>query len=105
MCQDGLEGAFCQLCINASAGDTFYVKGEGETPAHCEPCADTAGVTGAIAGGAIAAALLFAYLGRATLHRISTGRIESARRVAVDFRLGVKLKILIGFYQVRVALA
>ena len=73
LCRDGLAGVYCTLCVNGTAGNLYYAKAEGDEPARCEPCRDTAAVTaGAAAGVVVGLVLLLTLLVKVQPHCTAT---------------------------------
>jgi len=101
LCQEGLTGAFCELCVNATSPNKYHSPADDIKVASCELCdaSQLLVVIGFLAAcAAIAGAV--AYVGFCIYFRMS-----QVRRVYIATRwraygFDTKLKQIIGFYQI-----
>jgi len=89
-CNDGLEGVFCLLCTLNNGSRVYYSPASNSARAQCKECGNLVLEHILIAGGII---MLFVLLVPCAQH---IHRIRMAKS-SIDFRILVKLKILIGF--------
>ena len=100
-CHPTLWGPFCQLCNPSLGQDVYYVPAQQSEVAKCKACEETltktaviaiAGAVGVVCGGCLLH--LFSRLCLSPRHR------EQLAYAWKRFNPGVKLKILIAFYQI-----
>ena len=105
-CAPTLDGPFCLLCANLT--DHYYVAADSDAVAHCEPCERVA-LQWSIALGVLVVVLPLAGL---VVHRCLhspwcrtirdplAARVGALAAFAQQHSLAIKLKILIGFFQI-----
>ena len=107
-CRAGLTGIYCQLCSSwlqddaTSAQLEFYVAATDTHPAHCAPCESRLLENRSFAAvlavtGALALCLISCYAPLQT--KIARLR-ERCRKVAERYSVKVKVRVVIGFYQI-----
>ena len=75
LCQDGLTGAFCELCVNATSPTKYYSPADDLKVASCELCdASQALVILGFLFGCACVAGAFAYVGFCLYFRMSQAR-------------------------------
>ena len=102
VCQDRLNGIFCQLCQTSGDGALrYYVKATDSKVATCEDCGGTLGLTFGLLALVCAAGAAFAYL----LNRYGRSWSDSVHKkfpltmqLIASFKPGNKLKEIFSFY-------
>ena len=108
-CRDGLAGVFCELCAswldgNASSKREYYSPPHKDQPAQCLSCSSLRLALGSsvrMAMGLFVLTPLILLTLYKVLPRWALDFLARARRTLIEtFTVPVKLKLLIGFYQI-----
>ena len=104
LCQPGLGGPFCRLCVEDYH---FYVSADDEQVAHCKPCEEVSNspnmvvlVVVACTAGLFACALSALVYRARQKRKLRAWLREAHTAFFATFTLHIKFKILVGFYQI-----
>jgi len=106
LCREGLTGAFCELCVNATSPTKYYSPADDLKVASCELCdASQALVILGFLFGCACVAGAFAYVGFCLYFRMSQARRKYLKTRWQAYGFDTKLKQIIGFYQISTKIA
>ena len=90
----------CALCSNTDGAELRYYSAATEDKiASCEPCGDMLTITIALVAGGLVALLLLSALAHIVYRRWIMTLAQLATTIG-SCNLGVKLKIVVGFWQI-----
>ena len=101
LCQEGLTGAFCELCLNATNPAKYYSPADDLKVASCELCdASQAAVILGFLFGCACVVAAFVYISFCLYFRLPEERRKHIATRWKAYGFDTKLKQIIGFYQI-----